>query len=75
MFRFILGLLGLAFVTLCMWGIKAGMEYMGREFALGVATGVMGLLLLLILHRKVTGQDIFAPARDAEFQRRPLSGD
>lgn len=75
MFRFILGLLGLAFVALCMWGIKAGMEYMGREFALGVATGGMGLLLLLILHRKVTGQDIFAPSRDAAFQKHPSRGD
>lgn len=58
-FRIFLGVLNVIILALLMWGLKAGMQYMGRDFAVGVATGFMGCLLLLTLHWKVTGKSVF----------------
>lgn len=57
--RAVLGFAFLALFVAFMWGVKLGLTFMGRDFALGVAAGIIGLLGLLILHRRVTGRDIF----------------
>lgn len=58
-FRAMLGFMFLALFGLLMYGLKSGLTFMGEEFALGFGAGFVCLGALLLLHRKVTGRDIF----------------
>jgi hypothetical protein len=58
-FRAFLGLCSIVLMALFMWGLKSGLYYMGREFAVGFASGMIFLFVLLVLHHKMTGKTIF----------------
>lgn len=69
--RIILGLCGVAFVTLVLWGLKASMEYGGRQYSIGFGLGCVFTFFLLWAHQKMTGINIFTEGRDDASRKLP----
>jgi hypothetical protein len=58
-FRFFLGIVSIVLMALFMWGLKALMVGMGRDFSIGFVAGMWLLFAVLWGHHKLTGKNCF----------------
>lgn len=57
--KLFLGLCAVALLALFMWGLRAFLLSMDRQFTIGFGAGVLFLFALLWIHHKATGKNIF----------------